>query len=83
MSNIDNRFYKDYIASEEKMLDRFYQKYQPRITNEHHTCVGLGFELLHRLTDLNKRFPGIASGLYLVSCEEVSLRHFYKYREYS
>ncbi|EFN74448.1 hypothetical protein EAG_08902 [Camponotus floridanus] len=64
------RFYKDYTASGEKMLDRFYRKYQPLITHEHHTCVGLGFELLHRLTNLNKRFPGIASGLYLVSCEE-------------
>ena len=32
--------------------------------------MGLGFELLHRLRGLNKRFPGIASGLYLVSCEE-------------
>ncbi|XP_029156533.1 uncharacterized protein LOC114929227 [Nylanderia fulva] len=63
-------FYKDYIASGEKALDRFYRKYQPLITHEHHTCVGLGFELLHRLTNLNKRFPGIASGLYLVSCEE-------------
>ncbi|XP_066587902.1 uncharacterized protein [Prorops nasuta] len=52
------------------MLDRFYRKYQPLITHQHHTCVGLGFELLNRLTRLNKRFPGIASGLYLVSCEE-------------
>lgn len=74
-SNNDNRFYKDYTASGEKALDRFYRKYQPLITHEHHTCVGLGFELLHRLTDLNKRFPGIASGLYLVSCEEVSLTY--------
>lgn len=64
------RFYKDYVASSESVLDRFYRKYQPLITNEHHTCVGLGFELLHRLRALNKRFPGIASGLYLVSCEE-------------
>ena len=32
--------------------------------------MGLGFELLHRLRGLNKRFPGIANGLYLVSCEE-------------
>ncbi|XP_076634914.1 uncharacterized protein LOC143348514 [Colletes latitarsis] len=52
------------------MLDRFYRKYQPLITREHHTCVGLGFELLRWLRGLNKRFPGIASGLYLVSCEE-------------
>lgn len=70
--NIDNflRFYKDYIASGESTLDRFYRKYQPLIIHEHHTCVGLGFELLRRLRGLNNRFPGIASGLYLVSCEE-------------
>lgn len=64
------KFYKNYAASGESLLDRFYRKYQPLITPEHHTCVGLGFELLNRLTALNKRFPGIASGLYLVSCEE-------------
>ncbi|XP_076244006.1 uncharacterized protein LOC143185156, partial [Calliopsis andreniformis] len=64
------KFYRDYIASGESVLERFYRKYQPFITAEHHTCVGLGFELLNRLRNLNKRFPGIASGLYLVSCEE-------------
>ncbi|XP_050580363.1 uncharacterized protein LOC126917501, partial [Bombus affinis] len=64
------KFYKDYIASGETVLERFYHKYQPLITREHHTCVGLGFELLYRLRCLNKRFPGIAGGLYLVSCEE-------------
>ena len=52
------------------MLDRFYQKYKPIIVQDHYTCVGLGFELLRRLCSLNKRFPGISSGLYLVSCEE-------------
>lgn len=71
---IINRFYKDYTASGETVLERFYHKYQPLITREHHTCVGLGFELLYRLRCLNKRFPGIASGLYLVSCEEVYLK---------
>ncbi|XP_012282688.1 uncharacterized protein LOC105700943 [Orussus abietinus] len=40
------------------------------ITDQHHTCVGLGFELLRRLCGLEDRFPGIAGGLYLVSCEE-------------
>lgn len=64
------KFYKDYVASGESVLERFYRKYQPLITTEHHTCVGLGFELLQRLRGLNKRFPGISSGLYLVSCEE-------------
>lgn len=68
-----NRFYKNYIMSGESKLDRFYRKYQPLITPEHYTCVGLGFELLRRLRSLNKKYPDIASGLYLVSCEEVDL----------
>ncbi|XP_008557453.1 uncharacterized protein LOC103578228, partial [Microplitis demolitor] len=64
------RFYKDFKESNESTVDRFYHKYQPLITHKHHTCVGLGFELLNRLSKLDKRFPGIANGLYLVSCEE-------------
>lgn len=53
------------------MVERFYSKYQPLITRKHQTCVGLGFELLSRLNKLNKKYSGIANGLYLVSCEEV------------
>ncbi|XP_014480694.1 PREDICTED: uncharacterized protein LOC106747570, partial [Dinoponera quadriceps] len=64
------RFYKDYSTSGESVLERFYRKYQPLITDEHYTCVGLGFELLRRLTDLDERYPGLASSLYLTSCEE-------------
>ncbi|XP_046753162.1 uncharacterized protein LOC124416276, partial [Diprion similis] len=64
------RLYEEFKVSGETSLERFYRKYQPVITNEHHTCVGLGFELLRRLCSLNERFPGIASRLYLVSCEE-------------
>lgn len=67
------RFYKNYIMSGESKLERFYRKYQPLITPEHYTCVGLGFELLRRLRSLNNKYPDIASGLYLVSCEEVDL----------
>ncbi|XP_008205348.3 uncharacterized protein LOC100118472, partial [Nasonia vitripennis] len=69
---VDNvlRFYRDFKKSGESNLEHFYRKYQPLIVNERHTCVGLGFELLRRLCGLNKRFPGLASGLYLVSCEE-------------
>uniref|UniRef100_A0A1B6KF53 Uncharacterized protein n=1 Tax=Graphocephala atropunctata TaxID=36148 RepID=A0A1B6KF53_9HEMI len=44
--------------------------YQPPITPEHHTCVGLGLTLLDRLRALDHRFPGLASRVYLVSCEE-------------
>ncbi|XP_051172449.1 uncharacterized protein LOC127288830, partial [Leptopilina boulardi] len=69
---VDNvlRFYKSFKESGETLLDRFYRKYQPVITHQHHTCVGLGFELLYRLCKLNEKFPGIENGLYLVSCEE-------------
>ena len=65
-----NRFYRDFKKSGESSLEHFYRKYQPLIVNEQHTCVGLGFELLSRLCGLSKKFPGLASGLYLVSCEE-------------
>lgn len=44
--------------------------YQPLITPEHHTCVGLGLALLNKLADLQHRFPGLASRIYLASCEE-------------
>ncbi|XP_024946376.1 uncharacterized protein LOC107273256, partial [Cephus cinctus] len=64
------RLYRDYAASGESTLDRFYRKYQPLIIHGQHTCVGLGFELLRRLCALDKRFSGMANGLYLVSCEE-------------
>ncbi|XP_015113231.1 uncharacterized protein LOC107038572 [Diachasma alloeum] len=52
------------------MVELFYHKYQPLITRKHHTCVGLGFELISRLNGLEERFAGMTSGLYLVSCEE-------------
>ncbi|KAJ8676224.1 hypothetical protein QAD02_012010 [Eretmocerus hayati] len=69
---VDNvlRFYRDFKKSGESNVEKYYRKYQPLIVSERHTCVGLGFELLSRLCSLNKKYPGIASGLYLVSCEE-------------
>lgn len=64
------RFYRDFKKSGESNLQNFYRKYQPLIVHQRHTCVGLGFELLRRLSSLDQKFPGLASGLYLVSCEE-------------
>lgn len=64
------RFYQEFRASGEPNLARFYQRYSPPVTPEHYTCVGLALELLRRLTNLEARFPGIASRLYLASCEE-------------
>lgn len=64
------RFYEEFRASRESSLIHFYRQYTPPITSEHHTCVGLGLELLTRLTALEERFPGLSSQLHLVSCEE-------------
>ncbi|XP_075210543.1 uncharacterized protein LOC142317887 [Lycorma delicatula] len=64
------RFYQAYKRSRETSLRHFYRGYKPVITEEHHTCVGLGIELLRRLSALDSRFPGLSNLLYLVSCEE-------------
>jgi len=48
----------------------FYRSYRPPITAEHHTCVGLGLELIEKLSLPEERFPGLTSRLYLASCEE-------------
>ncbi|XP_054268670.1 uncharacterized protein LOC128990660 [Macrosteles quadrilineatus] len=65
------RFHEEFKNSKETSLVDFMQTYQPPITPEHHTCVGLGLALLNRLTVLDHRFPGLASRLFIVSCEEV------------
>ncbi|XP_049947877.1 uncharacterized protein LOC126456166 [Schistocerca serialis cubense] len=64
------RFYKEFCASGEDSLSHFYRHYEPPITEEHYTCVGLALELLQKLRRLDKKFPGLASGLFLASCEE-------------
>ncbi|XP_059470514.1 uncharacterized protein LOC132193701 [Neocloeon triangulifer] len=51
-------------------LDQFFREYSPPITPEHHTCVGLGLELLKKLWLLESKFPGLASKFYVISCEE-------------
>jgi hypothetical protein len=57
-------------------LEQFMREYTPPITPEHHTCVGLGLELLKKLWKLESKFPGLASKFYVVSCEEVSFFSF-------
>lgn len=43
----------------------------PRITAEHHTCVGLALELWNRLRyALERKYPCIGNHLCVVSCEE-------------
>lgn len=51
-------------------MKSFYRQYNPPITAEHHTCVGLSLELLKNLFELEDKFAGLSSCLYLVSCEE-------------
>jgi len=64
------RFYDEFRASGESKVSNFYRRYNPPITPEHHTCVGLGLELLIRLQLVEKKFPSVAGKFYLVSCEE-------------
>jgi len=65
------RFYEAFRASGDSNLAHFYRSYLPPITPEHYTCVGLALELLRRLSNLETKFPGLTSRLYLASCEEV------------
>ncbi|XP_023715987.2 uncharacterized protein LOC111869033 [Cryptotermes secundus] len=64
------RFYEAFRASGESNLVHFYRSYLPPVTPEHYTCVGLALELLRRLSNLETKFPGLTSRLYLASCEE-------------
>jgi hypothetical protein len=51
-------------------LRHFYKSYTPVVSDAHHTCVGLGLELLDRLCGYESRWPGLKDKLHLVSCEE-------------
>lgn len=51
-------------------LHEFFNLYQPSLRENRNTCVGLAFQLLLRLHDLDGWFPGYADAFYLVSCEE-------------
>ncbi|EEB14879.1 conserved hypothetical protein [Pediculus humanus corporis] len=64
------RFYESYRKSGETKVENFFRTYNPPITPEHHTCVGLGLELLKKLKFLEKKYPGLKDKFYLVSCEE-------------
>lgn len=64
------RFYEDFKNSTETSLAHFMQGYEPPITAEHYTCVGLGLALLNKLAGLEDRFPGLAACVQLASCEE-------------
>lgn len=59
-------------------LKEYYQYYTPPITQEHHTCVGLAFEVIIRSGSLEKRWPGLSDHLSFASCEE-AVKNIYGY----
>ena len=69
-----SRFYESFQQRKDltKSLESFYREYLPPITAKHHTCVGLGLDLVERVLQLEKVYPGISSALFLASCEEVN-----------
>lgn len=62
--------YQSFKKSQMRSLIEFFHKYTPKITAEHHTCVGLALELRHRLKKLEKSHPNLKNHLCIVSCEE-------------
>ncbi|KAG8228377.1 hypothetical protein J437_LFUL008226 [Ladona fulva] len=63
------KLYESFTTSDwnEQDLEGFFRKYKPPITPEHHTCVGLGLELMKMLSET---FPHVKENLFLASCEE-------------
>ncbi|XP_034229966.1 uncharacterized protein LOC117638904, partial [Thrips palmi] len=58
-------------------VGRLYREYQPPITDEHHTCVGLGLTLMRQLASLRVPVPsaGVAAGAAAAAAAaEASLR---------
>lgn len=64
------RFYREFIRGKCDTLENFYREYNPPLTKNANTCVGLGLLLIGKLSLLDSEFPGIKDSLYLVSCEE-------------
>lgn len=69
-SYFSTRFHEEFRKSNETVLAHFMLGYNPVISQEHHTCVGLGLSLLDKLRSLDCQFSGLASKLYIASCEE-------------
>lgn len=64
------RFYNEFKNGKCETLQNFFREYEPPLTKNANTCVGLGLILIGKLALLENRFPGIKDSLYLVSCEE-------------
>jgi hypothetical protein len=71
-NTVDNfiRFYRAYKKSKIDTVKAFYREYQPPITPCHYTCVGLAFELIHRIQHILPTEDSASNKFYIVSCEE-------------
>ena len=77
--NTYDRLYESYQQRSQstESLEDLYRDYKPPITDNHHTCVGLGLDMTQRIRELEEAFPGIRSTLFLASCEEVLIKMVY------
>ncbi|XP_074027665.1 uncharacterized protein [Leptinotarsa decemlineata] len=65
------KFYESFKKSDCSSVLEFFHTYNPPITPDHHTCVGLAFELWNRLSiELKDKYLGIGGHICVVSCEE-------------
>ncbi|GAB6026289.1 hypothetical protein CHUAL_012496 [Chamberlinius hualienensis] len=67
------RFYDSFKMQSKVPLTTFFRTYSPPITPEHHTCVGLGLDLVDRIRTsetLLRAFPSVGKHIQLSSCEE-------------
>ncbi|KAL1497926.1 hypothetical protein ABEB36_008806 [Hypothenemus hampei] len=62
--------YENFKKSQVRSAIEFFHMYTPRITKEHHTCVGLALELRNRLKKLETSYPNLQKHVSIVSCEE-------------
>lgn len=64
------RFYNEFKIGKYETLENFFREYEPPLTKDANTCVGLGLLLIGKLALLEDIFPGVKNSLYMVSCEE-------------
>ncbi|ODN01706.1 hypothetical protein Ocin01_04981 [Orchesella cincta] len=64
------RFYQNFKASNAEQLVPYFREYDPPITPEHYTCVGLAMELIENINGFITRSHSAYSKFYIVSAEE-------------
>lgn len=80
------RFYDSFQKRSKVPLTTFFRTYSPPITAEHHTCVGLGLDLVDRIRkseSILHDFPSVYKHLQLSSCEEDYDENIQEYILYS